>query len=48
MIKVYFESDTHSELVATFVDEELYLQCFDTLEAVAQEHRMKVTESLCS
>ena len=47
MITVYFETPNHSycEQVATFNDEELYLQCLDVLKAVAKEQRMIVTET---
>ncbi len=44
MIKVYFESSSHAELVATFESEELYMVCLPALEKKAKEQRMIVTE----
>ncbi len=46
MIRVYFESKNHSELVATFESEELYMVCLPSLEEEAKKHRMIVTESI--
>lgn len=46
MIKVYFESSSHAELIATFETEELYMTCLPALEAKAKEARMKVTEAI--
>lgn len=46
MVKVYFESDSHSELVATFIDEDMYDLCYEVLEEYAKEQRMFVTESV--
>ena len=46
MVKVYFESNCHAELVATFDTEELYDLCFSTLEKEAKKHRMIVTENI--
>lgn len=46
MIKVYFESGSHAELVAVFVDEETYDTCLPALEKLAEENRMIVTESV--
>jgi hypothetical protein len=46
MVKVYFESKCHAELVATFDTEELYDLCFPALEKEAKKHRMIVTESI--
>jgi|TARA_Y100000361_G_C11102096_1_gene312522 hypothetical protein len=48
MVVVYFETPnlSHSEKVATFVDEELYLQCLEVLKEVAKEHSLIVTESI--
>ena len=45
MIKVYFESGMHSEQVAEFIDEDLYMKCLPILEKEAKRHRMNVTES---
>lgn len=46
MIKVYFESNSHAEHVATFNDDALYNQCVPALEAKATEANMKLTESV--
>lgn len=46
MIRVYFESNAHAELVATFESEELYIACLPTLEELASEQRMIVTETI--
>lgn len=39
MVRVYFESNSHAELVATFESEELYNQCLPILEAEAKKQR---------
>jgi len=46
MIRVYFESSSHAELVATFETEELYMLCLPELEREAERMRMIVTESM--
>ena len=46
MIKVYFESNSHAEHVATFNSEDVYNACLPALEAEAKKHRMTVTESV--
>ena len=46
MVKVYFESNSHAEQVATFQDEATYEACVLALEAMAAQHNMKVTESV--
>lgn len=46
MIRVYFESSSHAELVATFETEELYMLCLPELEREAESMRMIVTESM--
>ena len=46
MIRVYFESNAHAELVATFESEELYIACLPTLEELASWQRMIVTETI--
>ncbi len=46
MVRVYFESNSHAELVATFETEELYNQCLPVLEAEAKKQRMTVTETI--
>ena len=46
MVKVYFESNCHAELVATFDTEELYDLCFPALEKEAKKQRIIVTENI--
>jgi len=46
MIRVYFESSSHAELVATFEAEELYMLCLPELEKEAERCRMIVTETI--
>jgi hypothetical protein len=46
MVKVYFESSNHAELVALFKDEETYLACAEALDKEAEKHRMFVTTSI--
>jgi hypothetical protein len=46
MIKVYFESNSHAELVAIFNDEATYLYCVDKLEKMAKSYGMIVTETI--
>jgi len=46
MIRVYFESSSHAELVATFETEELYMLCLPELEREAERMDMIVTESM--
>ena len=46
MIRVYFESSSHAELVATFEAEELYMLCLPELEKEAERMDMIVTESM--
>ena len=46
MVRVYFESYLHAELVATFETEELYNQCLPMLEAEAKKQGMTVTETV--
>jgi hypothetical protein len=46
MVKVYFESKVHAELVAIFDNESTYLLCLPSLEKEAKKHRMIVTESI--
>jgi len=45
MIKVYFESDSHAECVATFRTEAMYMMCIDSLKAEATKQGMILTES---
>lgn len=46
MIKVYFQSITgsHSELVAVFPTEEIYIECLPALQLEADKQRCFVTE----
>ena len=46
MINVYFETSSTAELVARITDEEVYKVCLSSLEQLAKQRRMKVTESL--
>jgi len=46
MIKVYFESNSHADLVATFESEEVYALCVLTLDKIAQSKGMILTESV--
>lgn len=48
MVKVYFQTlvGSHSELVATFANEETYLVCLPALEKMAEQNRMFVCESI--
>lgn len=46
MIKVYFESNSHTELVATFESEEVYTLCVSVLEKQAKSKGMILTESV--
>lgn len=47
MLRVYFNTPnhSHSEQVATFVDEETYMVCLPALKRLAKKQRMIVTES---
>ena len=47
MIKVYFQSLTggHSELVATFQDDRIYVECLPALIVEAKKQRCIVTET---
>jgi hypothetical protein len=38
MVKVYFETDVHAELVAIFDSEETYDACFEALEKLRKKH----------
>ena len=44
MIQVFFESNSHAELVATFTNEDMYMANLPTLEKMAKELGMIVTE----
>ena len=46
MINVYFETSSTAELVARITDEEVYKVCLSSLEQLAKQRRMKVTESI--
>lgn len=45
MVKVFFESNSHAELVATFYSEELYIASLPALEEEAKKQGMIVTEN---
>lgn len=44
MIKVYFESGSHAEHVATFMTDQLYNTCIGALRAAAAAQNCYVTE----
>lgn len=46
MIEVYYESQSHAELIATFEDEETYNKCVPILEQDAKENGMFLTEKI--
>ena len=47
MIRVYFETDSVSEQVATFESENHYIACLHVLEELARQERWeRVTESV--
>jgi hypothetical protein len=46
MVKVYFESNSHAELVATFENEEIYIKCLPILEKEAKDQNQIITESI--
>jgi len=46
MIKVYFESNCHSELRAIFDSEKEYNVCYKQLESLALSERMDLSESV--
>ena len=46
MVKVYYESDIHAELVAIFKDERIYDLCFPVIEKASKSVKMKITESM--
>jgi hypothetical protein len=46
MIKVYFETENYSELVAVFANEDLYVACVPTLELAASLSNSTLTESV--
>lgn len=46
MVKVYYDSKNHSELVAIFDNEETFVLCLPALELEADRHGMTVTESV--
>jgi len=45
-IKVYFESKSTSELIASFNNEKIYMVCVPALEKLAKDQRMVLTESI--
>ena len=46
MIKAYFNTNKHSEWVATFDTEETYDVCWPHLEKLAEKHRMFLVDSV--
>jgi hypothetical protein len=47
MVKAYFETNSHCELIAVFNDEETYEACLPALEKLAKKHNFdRVTESV--
>ena len=45
-VKVYLESGSYAELIATFQSEELYMLAVPALEAYAKENNLILTESI--
>lgn len=47
LVKVYFETSSHAELVAIFDDEDTYMACLPALEKLRKKHGFDmVTESI--
>lgn len=46
VIRVYFESSAHAEMVAVFDSESTYTRCLPALEKMAKGARMVVTEGI--
>ena len=46
MIKVYAETNTHAELWATFLTDEMYNLCLPELQKLAYGYGMFITESV--
>lgn len=47
LVKVYFETSSHAELVAIFDDEDTYIACLPALEKLRKKHGFDlVTESI--
>ncbi len=46
LINVYFESNTHAELIAQFNNEEIYMACVPALEKLAEQTNVFLTESV--
>lgn len=48
MVTVYFESRVggFADKVATFVDEDVYMECLPALEKLADRYRCEVTETI--
>ena len=46
MVKVYFEYSKHTDLVATFENDYLYMLCLPALEKEAKKRNAKISESL--
>lgn len=47
MVKVYFETNSHAELIAVFENEQLYMKCLHALEDHADRNNGIITESIC-
>lgn len=45
-VSVYFETRIHTELIATFCDEELYMLMLPELLKYAKKHRGTITETV--
>lgn len=43
---VYFETNSYAEKVAEFADEQTYIRCLPSLEKLAKDQGMIVTESM--
>jgi hypothetical protein len=46
LINVYFESNTHAELIAQFNNEDIYMACVPALEKLAEQENLFLTESI--
>jgi hypothetical protein len=47
MVRVYFESSMHAELVAVFIDEQTYNECIPALEKLCKDMGYsKMTETV--
>jgi hypothetical protein len=48
MVTVYWQDDKqrHTEKIATFEDENLYMACLPIIKALGETHRLNTIESL--